>query len=160
MTTIAFRGGIMACDSAFSANDIIFTRQTKLTHTKHDVIIGFAGVCADADLLHFLEKIRTPRGLPSLVETKAMLDDRADLAALVSFPRHGLWQITKEPEHPVQLFRLRGAYGAIGSGTMSAITSMLLKKDAEEAVKIACEVDINSRLPVHVAKHRIYKPLK
>lgn len=154
MTTIAYRAGIMACDSAWSDDNTVVLHQNKIVRTKHDVLIGSAGESSDRDFLLMMENIRRPGDLPRLKDLEAVFHEGAEMSFLISFWSGELWSLEKTEHKGAGLFRVEQPFLAIGSGFAHAMTAMDLKCSAERAVTLACKRDKGSRLPVHTFWHQ------
>jgi hypothetical protein len=149
MTTIAVRAGTMASDSCIAEdNGTIITRQSKLTRTPHDLIIGGAGDCSDRDWLNMLSKVRKSSLLPSLMDFANARQPKSIISLLILFPNREVWSLEGPEDGPTQMFRITAPFVAIGAGSAAAIGAMKMGASARRAVEIACEVDINSRAPV------------
>jgi hypothetical protein len=139
MTTIAYKDGILACESLATKADM-FCGYNRSKVTEYDkIIIAFSG-----DLIN-LEKF------------SAWYNDGRDPKSLPTYSDDGwgAFVISKETKEieifqfgvlvdVVHSFYTMGTGGAIATGAMAAGAS------AEEAVKIACEYDVYSGGEVHV----------
>lgn len=157
MTTIAARSGIMACDSAWSDDGKILHLQSKITRTKHGLLIGGAGDCSDRDIMGYLSSIRRSAELPTLSDLASLVQPKSDLSLLIYFPDRELWLFDKGEDSPAELYRIESPYFAIGSGRLLALVAMDLGCSAVRAVEVACTRDNASRLPVH---HQQLKPVR
>lgn len=155
MTTIAYRDGIMACDSAWTYGGTVDTLTTKIERLSSGALLGMAGQNDGRILSVMLDKVKTPAGLPSY---QAIMDVRADLMALLVLPKGKVYKIETTILAPENwdpdasgfgLWEITGPFAAVGSGGDCALTAMECGKSAFDAVRIACKYDINSRGPVH-----------
>lgn len=149
MTTIAYKDGVMACDSCWASDSLQTTSLTKIERLSSGALFGAAG---DGDIraaLALLDKIKSSSRLPSCADLAAT---RCDLKAILVFANGQPWMIDIGKEGPEFYGQVvpanRGIAGA-GTGAELAIGAMAAGKSAAEAVRIACRYDINSRLPVH-----------
>lgn len=150
MTTIAYRDGIMACDSCWAYSGTQTTSASKIAKLSSGALLGASG---DGDIRSFIsmvDKIKTPDKLPSRLELAAL---RIDMCAVLAFPRGQVVMIEIGPstgEHfDAQIWPANRGIAAAGSGADVALGAMAAGKSAKDAAAIACRFDINSRLPIH-----------
>lgn len=166
MTVIAYRDGVMACDSCWSDNGTVSTLQTKMRRLSSGAILGSAGACDSRDVEALLDKIKTPVHLPT---AEALSRMRLDYAGLIVFPRGPrIFKIVctgieptnwdGERDHEYGLWEIAFPFAAIGSGTKLAIGALSAGKSAKDAVAIACRWDLYCKLPVHVLP--LVKPIR
>lgn len=165
MTCIAFRGGVMACDSCWSYGDTQVASQIKIKRLTSGALLGQAGDNDARAMEILLDKIKDPRKLPSKVELAATKDSFMGLLAL---PKGGVWVIASGPVDetgwPVaDTFDERedlgvwpattiGGFAACGSGSDYALAAMHAGASAKLAVEIACKLNLSCRGPVHVRR--------
>lgn len=146
MTVIAYRGGTLACDSAWSERGTVVSSQTKLTRLASGVLIGASGDGDDRELMALLTDVKTPADLPSAAK---LISLRCTVGLLVVFPDGAVWRVGTgkkdggaEPTHEPC---------AIGSGSDLALGAMLgnEKLSAAEACAISCLRDTNCKEPIH-----------
>lgn len=161
MTTIAFRAGIMACDSCWTYYGTQVASAIKIKRLSSGALLGQAGDndCRGIELL--LDRIKDPRKLPTRAELTAT---RESFHGLLALPRGGVFCVATakvdESGFPVDgdedigvwLATTMGGYAAVGSGADYALAAMDAGASAREAVSIACRRDVFSRPPVHVLK--------
>jgi len=153
MTTIAYKDGVMACDSAWSSEDgTLITRRNKIVRLKSGGLIGSAGDDDSRAVEALFEKVRTPAGLPT---RKQLLELQIDYVGIVVLPKGRIYHVTIDPppgDHEYWsggLFEIGESYHAVGSGAVHAITAMECGKSARDAVNLAIRRDNNCRPPVH-----------
>lgn len=156
MTTIAYRDGVMACDSCYTCSDTVDTLTTKIRRLKSGALLGGAGDNDSRDLETMLEKVRTPGQLPSRA---ALIDLRLSFLGVLVLPKGGIYKIGAtmvSQEHwdasfneDIGIWEVNARYAAAGSGADFALAAMEAGKSARDAVRIACKFDINSRPPIH-----------
>jgi 20S proteasome alpha/beta subunit len=132
MTTIAVKGGIMACDSRMAVADRYYVCDDKVIRIG-DCLVGAAG--DSGDIAQFMAWIKDRGEMPKLEDIDALVLDNK-----------GLWHYTNDCYGT----RVVGGCWASGTGGQAAHAAMLCGKTAEEAVKIAIKCDINSGGPVRV----------
>lgn len=139
MTVIAYRNGVMACDSLITAADdwIMPYTATKIERTPHGGLLGFAGnLFLRKQFIDWFDKGR--------VGPQPDLGDEAKA-------------IHVDHEGRVTLFMYKGAlevageFFAIGSGSIPALAAMHMGAGPERAVAIACLLDTCSGGDVHAA---------
>lgn len=157
MTTIAYRDGIMACDSAWTCGGTVDTLTTKIERLPSGAILGMAGQNDGRSLSAMLKNVKTPAGLPSYDD---IMNLRASLMALLVLPKGKIFKIETtvvspenwaedSPDGTFGIWEITGPFAAVGSGGDCALVAMECGKSAFDAVRIACKYDINSRGPVH-----------
>lgn len=161
MTCIAFRGGVMACDSCWSYGDTQVVSQIKIKRLTSGALLGQAGDNDARAMEILLDKIKDPRRLPSKVELAATKDAFMGLLAL---PKGGVWVISSGPvdemgwpadtdeEYGVWPATTIGGFAAVGSGSDYALAAMHAGASAKLAVDIACKLNLSCRTPVHVRR--------
>lgn len=148
MTTVAYKGGVMACDSAYTYNDRIISKMTKIRRTAGGCLFGSAGGGDSRELEILVDCIERPEQLPTAEELRL----NSDQEGLLVFPDGHMFLLivcqgdTDEPG----IIDIQGFDGfAIGSGGMLARAAMLQGATAWRAIEIAIQLDINSHNPVH-----------
>lgn len=156
MTTIAYRDGVMACDSCWTYNDFQVASATKIYRIKGGALLGLAGDNDSRALMKMLATVKTPADLPTFADLVAL---KQNIAALLVFKTGRVFQLGANPpsEKPDDddesgVWEITLPFAAIGSGREIATTAMACGKSPSDAVRIACRFDINSRLPVHQLK--------
>jgi hypothetical protein len=152
LTTIAFDGKVLASDSCWADEEVQIVTRTKICRLPTGALYGGAGGCDDRELIELLKKVKRPDQLPSLQQLGAI---RQSLRALFILPNGRIFMLDTcsiapgEPEasecgvveldHPC----------AVGSGGKLALAAMRGGAGAYDAVRIACDLDTNSRPPIH-----------
>lgn len=137
MTTVAFKAGIMACDSRYSQTAVGATRGQKIFRKRvgrKEVLIGIAGDVFAAMLFVDWYGTADKDLQKSLVD---MTDD--GFIALV-------WDGRKlfEANRYCRLCEVDEPYYAIGSGGVHAITAMDCGKTAVQSIQMAVRRDVYS----------------
>lgn len=154
MTTVAYKDGLMACDSCWTLGDHQVTSLTKIYRLQSGALLGQAGDNDAREMENFLAKVKTPKGLPL---RKELLDLRVEFEGLLVLPTKHIFRVScrEDPlayNDEVGFTPISRKYAACGSGTEFAIGAMAAGKTAREAVMIAAEHDINTRGPFHVMR--------
>jgi hypothetical protein len=165
VTCIAWRGGLMACDSCWSYGDTQVASQIKIKRLTSGALLGQAGDNDARAMEILLDKIKDPRRLPSKVELAATKDSFMGLLAL---PKGGVWVIASGPvdetgwpvadnydereDLGVWPATTIGGFAAVGSGSDYALAAMHAGASAKLAVEIACKLNLSCRPPVHVRR--------
>lgn len=159
MTVIAYRAGIMACDSCWSYGDTQVASLIKIKRLSSGALLGSAGDndCRGVEAL--LDKIKDPSKLPSREELAKTL---TDFSGLLAFPKGVVYAISIGPvdqagwsqngDIGIWPATSMGGYAAVGSGAEVALAAMDAGATAREAVSIACRRNLYCRAPVHVIK--------
>lgn len=162
MTTIAYRHGMMACDSCWAYVQDQQTSQTKIARLKSGGLLGQAGDADSRSLVVMFDNVKKEQQLPG---RKEIAELHTEFAGLFVLPTGAIFLIdcerTTDEDHiyTAQLWPVgRFGFAAVGSGRLLALGAMAAGRSAQQAVAIACKFDINSREPVHVTSLR--KPEK
>lgn len=153
MTTLAYKAGVMACDSCWAYGDVQTTSATKLLGLPSGAVLGQAGDADSRPIQELLARVKSSKQLPTKADLAAT---HVDFCGLLAFPSGEVFMLSIEPASAeanvwlAQLWRAdRRGMAAAGSGSHLALGAMAAGKTAREAVAIACDWDLNSRLPVH-----------
>ena len=155
MTTIAWDGKILSCESCWTYGGTVDTLTTKIARLSSGGLIGLAGQNDSRPLIALVDKVKTPGQLPSY---EAIMSIRADILALLVLPKGRVYKIATTIVSPEQwnedigdcgLWEITGPFAAVGSGGDAALVAMECGKKAQDAVRIACKYDPNSRPPIH-----------
>lgn len=165
MTVIAFRHGVMACDSCWTYGDTQVASAIKIKRLTSGALLGAAGDNDARAIEDLLDKIKSPDKLPS---REALAASKVDFIGLLAFPRGGVWVVSSGPvdeagwpkldsydqplgENGVWPATTMGGFAAVGSGSDYALAAFHSHQSvtAERAVEVACRLNINCRLPVH-----------
>lgn len=170
MTIIAYRYGIMACDSCWTDNDTWTVSHTKIVRLKSGALLGCAGDNDCRAMYDLLDNVRTEKQLPSRKELAAT---GVDFSGLLALPKGGVWYVVtgreqdghpkdKDADHGIWPALTRYGFAATGSGWELAFGAMRrdLKCSAAQAAKVACEFDINCREPIHTVTLKATSPRK
>ncbi len=166
MTIIAWRAGVMCCDSCWASAGTQTVSMIKIKRLSSGALLGSAGENDSREMEHLLDKIKNPDKLPSRAELAAT---KLDYEGLLALPRGGVWMIVagrmneagyadidsaddEAPDHGIWPAATMGGYAACGSGQDLALAAMDAGASAREAVDIACKRNINCRPPVHVRR--------
>lgn len=166
MTVIAWRNGVMACDSRWSTFGFQTVSAIKIQRLSSGALLGSAGDNDCRAMVELLDKIKDPRKLPSRAELEKT---KLEYEGLIAFPRGGVWYVgtgrTNEagyadvdsidddsPDCGVWNATTMGGYAAIGSGGEAALCAMDAGASAREAVEIACRRISSCSGPVHVRR--------
>lgn len=165
MTVIAYRGGIMACDSCWTYGNTQTVSAIKIKRLKSGALFGGAGDNDARAMELLLDGIKSREKLPT---REALAATKVEGMWLLALPRDGVWVVSTgrhdESGYPYRAdgeegddygiwpATTMGGYAAIGSGGDCALSAMDAGANAREAVEIACKRDINCRPPVHVMK--------
>ena len=157
MTTIAYRNGTLACDSAWTAGGTLVTMSTKIMRLKSGALFGHSGDNDCRKLREMVENARTFKQLPSHSDLTAL---KQQFAALIIFPArrevfmlaashvaHENWD--ENFEEDIGVWKIDRGYAAIGTGGDAALGALAMGATAAVAVRVGCMFDPNSRLPVH-----------
>jgi hypothetical protein len=150
VTTIVYRDGIMACDSQITSGDIKYAKAKKIRRLGGGALIG---VCGDWFAgYRLMMGLRDDGTLPS-----GLLEITKGAQGILVFPDdRSQWVIMGGKSGGIA--PALGPYLTDGSGFAVAMAAMMGGADAVKAVQIACELDVNSSLPVYYEKLGEGKP--
>lgn len=141
MTTIAFRDGILAADQAIFDRDTYCGQTVKIHRAGCGSIGGVAGCFGDAST--FREWMSSAVVVDFIVNPPPQFDHENSEALLIKPDGSVFW--IGPGKRWVQQW---GPYFAIGSGFRIAMGALAAGVSAEQAVKIACDLDAYTRGPV------------
>lgn len=154
MTVIAYKDGVLACDSLWVDGDLKSIYKTKICKLENGLCVGGAGESDDRALLKLLSDIEiqdelTIYDLPSVKELQELNQSMTTLVVYndkifivnsgVSTENNSVYEITQK-------------FYAVGSGAHIAIGAMAAGASAEGACKIACLYEISCAEPVNTIK--------
>ena len=144
MTTIAYRNGIMASDSrAYSGGSIPIGNKSKIECLEDGTLIGVSStIPGGSEIIKQWFK----DGFPT--KPDYLLPERFTL--LVAKLNGSIFYAS---DNPMISGPLMGEYFAAGSGAEYALGAMANGATAEEAVKIACQLDVWSSEPTFILTH-------
>lgn len=153
MTTIAYKDGVMACDSMWTDfNGYPSTFLTKITRLKSGALVGGAGDNDDRAVIKLLDRVHSFDQMPSALD---LANTRVDYAGIIVFVRGKI----EVAQISIEFDEKRGGwnamtwpittYTAIGTGSGPALGAMAAGAAARRAVEIAVRLDPNCRGPVH-----------
>lgn len=155
MSTVAYRNGIMAADSAGWSGDTYIGTHAKMRQIGTR-LVGCVGGLASIELFMEYMKKRTAAALQRLRELEHKTDQDSNQAATSDLD---LAAICVDNDGSVSIWdnslvplRCEAAYYAIGSGEEYALGAMAIGASAEDAVRAAAHHDAHTRLPVVVMK--------
>ena len=139
MTTIAVSAvrGEMAADSQISYGNISFPA-TKVVNVG-GTLIGVAGLLTKCSQL-----LRWFKG-GCKEKDKPNFSDDDDVEAII-LDKDGIWGM----DAALVKYKIDRDIHAIGSGAASALAALMCGKSPKQAVKIACDIDPSSGLPVRI----------
>lgn len=160
MTCIAWRNGVMACDSCWTYGDTQTVSHIKIKRLKSGALLGSAGDNDSRALEALLDNIKVAEKLPTRVQ---LAETKVEFMGLLALPRGGVWVISTgkvdeqgfpvddEEDFGIWPATTMGGYASVGSGSDHALSAMdgHPTVSAERAVEIACKRNIHCRLPVH-----------
>lgn len=152
MTTVAYRDGIMSCDSCWTYNSCIDTLSNKILRLKSGALLGQSGDNDIREIIAAIDDVKTPKGLPTVRE---LYQFRVDFLGLLVFPNGKIYKIActnalpESNEDDMGIWAVERSFTAIGSGTEFAIGAMASGVSSAKAVSIACQYDPSSRPPIH-----------
>jgi len=159
MTVIAWRNGMMACDSCWTFGDIQVASAVKIKRLSSGALLGQAGDNDCRVIDDLLDRVKDPLKLPTREQLNAT---KVSFIGLLALQRGGVyvistakiddagWVYDDDDDVGVWTATTMGGYAAVGSGANCALAAMDAGANARQAVEIACRREIHCRLPVHV----------
>ena len=144
MTTIAYRDGIMASDSACFDSSLYQGEVDKLWTLPPIGLIGCSGEIGA--MIQFVDWLKDG----SDRKRKPDFPDDCDFESIVVSPDG---EVMHYDRHLVPI-RVANDLHAIGSGRKLALGAMMAGASADEAVKIACHYDMVTREPIRTIRLR------
>ncbi len=158
MTVIAYKDGVMACDSCWSDNGLVANSANKIVRLSSGGLLGEAGDSDTRDIIALLDKVKKAAQLPP---REAISKLGIDYAALLVLPDASLWHVYADIEKKdYGLFPVRLPFAAVGCGKQLAIGAMAAGASAVQAASIACQWDTMCRPPIHQARLRVPSQLR
>lgn len=143
MTTIAYRDGLIACDSQVTSSETKYAKAKKIRKLGDGSLIGVSGDWCAAYRL--MMGMRDDGTLPP-----ALLENTKGACAMLIRTDHSMWIIEGGPRGG--LYPVIGPFLTDGSGFGFAMAAMMGGAAADKAVAIACELDVNSSLPIYTER--------
>ena len=146
MTTIAYKNGIMVSDGRMSLGDMIIKDDTQKVFWVNNHLVGVCGRArAINTFVTWLQKMTdyhiVNQEVGELVDlVPPALEDDEGYSALVVTPSRQV--LMYEGNTPIDMGL--DVPMSVGSGSCFALASMKTGASAEEAVKVACELDVYS----------------
>lgn len=150
MTVIAYRDGIMACDSAWSTEGYVYTRQNKIFRLPSGALYGAAGDSDDRALVALLNTVTRAADIPARA---ALVEMTNEIMALLVLATGEVWSIDTGKDGGAH--RVFAPFIAVGCGKSLATGAMAMGATARTAAKIAAKFDTHCCLPVHTLKLNI-----
>lgn len=166
MTVIAYRNGVMACDSCWDYGGTQVVSAVKIHRLSSGALLGSAGDNDCRAIIELLDKVKSHVKLPT---RQQLAETKCSFMGLLALPKGGLWVISSGPTDEagwpaadshderddlgVWNAGTMGGYAAIGSGSDYALAAMDAHSSvtAKRAVEIACRRAASGcKLPVHV----------
>lgn len=151
MTTVAYKDGKMASDSAWTMGNKFIKSATKLLRLKSGAIIGGAGDNDHRDILPLLQTVRKFDDFPRRAD---LINMRIDLEIIIALPNGEVYVLTtreKEDDYDTEVgvVEIPSKVISVGSGWELALAYMDAGHSAYNAVSYAIRRDPNSRFPIH-----------
>ncbi len=157
MTTIAYKAGILACDSAWAnGSGCIATLLTKIFRLSSGACVGEAGDSDSRSVRLLLDKVKSFDKLPTAHE---LAECKLDYSALLVFQNGEVVELEIAHDKDTggwagQVWKVNRGFAAVGSGSELALGFMGAGESAAKAVAFACSWDPYSKLPVHTVHVR------
>jgi ATP-dependent protease HslVU (ClpYQ) peptidase subunit len=148
MTVVAYKDGVLACDSASTAENIVVDLQTKIRRLNGGCLYGVSGDCDDRKLVELLHGVTRAEDIPS---QEILQELHSELNVILVLPSGEVW-IVCAGEKDGGAYPITADAVAVGSGDVVALAAMKAGASAERACEIACEMHAHCRAPVHTLK--------
>lgn len=141
MTTVCYRNGIMAADTALWHDDLYWGRVQKIERLSKGRLVGVAGEMASCQrLIELLRSTVAP-------DREALQHCGAGCSAIVADPDGDFYCIDTDTGG---MYEVDHDFAAIGTGIHLAFGAMEMGATAEQAVRVACKYDSATREPLQV----------
>lgn len=133
MTTIAYKDGIMACDSCWTGDEMQETSQSKIVRLSSGALLGGSGDNDSREIHQLLDKVKTAKQLPQRTQLAAL---RVSFSGLLVLRSGAVFKISadfgeKETDSDYGIWPVgRRGMAAAGSGGHLAIGAMAAGKSA------------------------------
>lgn len=158
MTTIAYKGGILASDTQLTSGyDYVMGQTKKIFKVSNTCIIGSSGDADDSQLVEIFKDVNDPDERPDfspLVENRTNIDAlvifNSDDNIRVFFLTVGAEEDQDEQRWYSHMVEICGddPIAAVGTGAKYALGAMMTGASAEAAIRAACKLDIYSSEPI------------
>lgn len=150
MTTIAYKGRVMAADTRIVGDGQALRGAPKIRRLPSGALLGVAGEADERDLAGLLAKVNAPDDLPAREQIGAL---RLDFSALLALKSGRLFLIESAKDEDAatfwgQVFEVRERFWAIGSGGKYALGAMAAGANVVAAIKAAARWDTSTGGPV------------
>lgn len=150
MTVVAYRGGVMACDSRWTHKSFVVTNVCKIRRLKSGALFGSAGEFDDRSIIELLQNVERESDLPGWGDLK---DLGQQVSALLVLPDGSIYVIECNPDADEYcVYQPSEGYAAIGCGMRQAIPAMDAGASAIRACEIACARNVWCGGEIHSLK--------
>lgn len=163
MTVIAYKDGVLACDSLWSDGDIRATFKTKIRKLSNGLYVGTSGDNDDRAIIKLISDIEVTDDLsiddfPSVAQLQEL---NQSMSMLIIHPRSDTNKIyvisttnsgSESEGEGNSVYEITQDFYAVGSGSHVALGAMAAGANAEEACKIASRFEMHCMEPIHSLK--------
>lgn len=156
MTVIAYKAGIMACDSlcADIESGSTWFKGNKIYRTKAGALVGCSGSADSRTVVALVNNVKRGAQMPSAAAFGATRCESSGI--LIVLPDGEVWCANivlneEAQEWQADVCRITGmnGYGVAGCGADMAMMAMKCGKSAKEAVALTCEMNAFCRPPIY-----------
>jgi hypothetical protein len=159
MTVIAYRDGILACDSLWTCGILKILWHTKIIRLASGALFGDSGDADNRALLALVNDVDRPKDLPSAEDCAEF---RSASVSLLIFPDKTGWFIATPGADKANgscgvwpAWKGRNGFATVGCGEQLALGAMEHGASAVNAVKVACKRNVHCGLPVHTLEFKL-----
>lgn len=152
MTIVAYKAGVMACDSCWATREVIDNLACKIYRLKSGALIGQAGDNDARDVVERFTNVKDPRSFPG---RKELHDFRIDFLGLLVLPKGRIFkiatthQLLEHCDDDIGVWEISLPFAVVGSGSEVALGAMAAGKSARDAAAIASRYVTSCRPPIH-----------
>lgn len=150
MTIIAYRDGIMACDSCWHSGGLQVVSSNKLVRLEHGGLLGGAGG-DDTYVIPLFYNVKTRDDFP---KPKTLMRASPEYDGILVLPDESFWYVFCSKRNGAEIVPAdtMGKYAAVGVGSTYALGAMAASEDidAVKACEVAIKYNIYCRGPVHM----------
>lgn len=154
MTVIAYKDGVLACDSLWTDNDLKSTFKTKIRKLDNGLYIGSSGDNDDRALVKLVSSIVVDGNLtedhfPSVSKLQDMNQSITMIVVQPDTRKIFIVSVGTENNESNAVYEITQDFYAVGSGSHIALGAMAAGASAEEACRIACRFELHCMEPIH-----------
>lgn len=152
MTIIAYRNGVLACDSLWTYGRLKTLWKSKIVRLSSGALFGASGDADNRALLALVDECEDADDLPTMEDLAGL---RGSSIGLLILPNGRGWMVASPGDEKGgscgawPAFTGRKGFAAIGCGEQLALGALEMGASAAAAVRVACRRNSQCGLPIH-----------